>query len=153
MNLKIKDKVILTCDETDFENQEPRRDCINKIVTIKKIYYDDDNNIDTFFVEENKYEWVPENISKNMTLQEKIDLVKQDILTRFPDCHQTVRILLWDDDTDMVECRYGGDEKLYISSFYAGKLNYTELDVRGRGNGMLVDEKGTEYLPIQKINN
>ena len=80
MNLKIKDKVILTCNEEDFENQEPRRDCINKIVTIKKIFYDKNNNIDTFFVEENKYEWVAENIltrvSNNMTLQEKIDLVK-----------------------------------------------------------------------------
>lgn len=62
MNLKVKDKVILTCDEVDYENQEPRRDCINKIVTIKEIYYDNYNNIDTFFVEENKYEWVPENI-------------------------------------------------------------------------------------------
>ena len=61
MNLQVKDKVILTCDEADFENQEPRRDCITKIVTIKEIYYDGDN-IDTFFVEENKYEWVPENI-------------------------------------------------------------------------------------------
>jgi hypothetical protein len=64
--MKVKDKVILTCDEADFENQEARRDCINKIVTIKKIYYDDDNNIDTFFVEENKYEWVPENIVINL---------------------------------------------------------------------------------------
>ena len=61
MKLKVKDKVILTCDEADFENQEPRRDCINKIVTIKEIYYNGDN-IDTFFVEENKYEWTPENI-------------------------------------------------------------------------------------------
>ena len=86
-------------------------------------------------------------------IQEKIDLVKSDLFNRHPGCPHTIRILLWDDDTDMVECRYGDDEKLYISSFYAGQLNYTELDVRGRGNGMLVDEKGTEYLPIQKINN
>ena len=66
MILKVKDKVILTCNEADFENQEPRRDCINKIVTIKEIYYDRHNNIDTFFVEENKYEWVPENIVINL---------------------------------------------------------------------------------------
>jgi hypothetical protein len=151
MNLKVKDKVILTCDETDFENQEPRRDCINKIVTIKQIFYDDDN-IDTFFVEENKYEWVPENIltrvPNNMTLQEKIDLVKQDILTRFPDCHHTIRILLWDDNTDMVECRHGDGEKLYMSRYYDNKLTYEEIDLRGRPNSMLIDEKGTEYFPM-----
>ena len=151
MNLKIKDKVILTCDETDFENQEPRRDCVNKIVTIKEIYYDKNNNIDTFFVEENKYEWVPENISKNMTLQEKIDLVKQDILNRFPDCHQTIRILLWDDNTDLVECRHGDGEKLYMSRYYDNKLTYEEIDLRGRPNGIMIDEKGTEYFPMPQV--
>ena len=60
--LRKEDKVILTCDESTFENQEPRRNCIGKIVTIKEIYYDRNNNIDTFFVEENKYEWITENI-------------------------------------------------------------------------------------------
>lgn len=65
--LRREDKVILTCDESDFENQESRRDCIGKLVTISEIYYDRNNNIDTFFVEENKYEWTPENISIRIT--------------------------------------------------------------------------------------
>jgi hypothetical protein len=56
------DKVILNCDESAFVNQENRRNCINKVVTIRDIFYDSNNNIDTFFVEENDYEWVPENI-------------------------------------------------------------------------------------------
>jgi hypothetical protein len=71
MKLKIKDKIILKADESDFENQELRRDCVNKIVTIKKIFYDKNNNIDTFFVEENKYEWTLENIvNKQETLED-----------------------------------------------------------------------------------
>ena len=86
-----------------------------------------------------------------MKLQEKIDLVKQDLLTRFPDCHHTVRILLWDDNTDMVECRHGDGEKLYISKYYDGKLSYKEIDMRGRPNGMMIDENGTEYFPIPYV--
>jgi hypothetical protein len=84
----------------------------------------------------------------NMTLQEKIDLVKQDILSRFPDCHQTIRILLWDDNTDMVECRHGDGEKLYMSRYYDNKLIYEEIDLRGRPNSIMVDERGTEYFPM-----
>ena len=84
-----------------------------------------------------------------MNLQEKIDLVKNDLLNRFKDCKHTVKILLWDDNTDMVECRYGDGEKIYISSFYDSKLNYKEIDLRGRPNGVMIDEKGTEYFPIQ----
>ncbi len=84
-----------------------------------------------------------------MKLQEKIDLVKQDLFTRFPNCHYTVRILLWDDNTYMVECRHGDDEKLYISKYYDNKLTYEEIDIKGRHNGMMKDEKGTEYFPIQ----
>lgn len=61
MQLNKKDKVILNCDESDFENQENRRNCINRIVTVRDIFYRG-NKIDTFFVEENDYEWVPENI-------------------------------------------------------------------------------------------
>jgi hypothetical protein len=82
----------------------------------------------------------------NFNLQEKIDLVKQDILNRFPDCHHTIRILLWDDNTDMVECRYGDGKKLYMSRYYDNKLIYEEIDIIGI-NSIMVDEKGTEYFP------
>ncbi len=85
-----------------------------------------------------------------MKIQEKIDLVKEDLFNRHPGCNHTVRILLWDDNTDIVECRYGDGEKLYISSFYNGELNYVELDMRGRVNGMMIDENGTEYFTLQQ---
>lgn len=81
-------------------------------------------------------------------IQEKIELVKSDLFSRHPDCPHTIRILLWDDNTSMVECRYGDSEKLYISSYYDGKLSYKEIDMIGRPNGILIDEKGTEYLPM-----
>lgn len=86
-------------------------------------------------------------------IQDKINLVKADMLSRFPNCHHTIKILLWDDNTDMVECRHGDGEKIYISKFYDGKLEYIEIDVRGRKNGMLVDEFGEEYFSIQTISN
>lgn len=49
--------------------------------------------------------WGENNIQMN--LNEKINLVKKDIENRFPGKSNTVRILLWDDGTDLVECRYG----------------------------------------------
>ena len=87
MKLKIKDKIILKADESDFENQEHRRDCVNKIVTIKEIFYDDDNNIDTFFVEENKYEWTLENI---VNKQETIENIKLEQVLGSTLCKYTV---------------------------------------------------------------
>ena len=84
-------------------------------------------------------------------IEHKISLVKADILSRFPDCHYTIKILLWDDNTDMVECRHGDNEKIYVSRFYDGKLEYREIDVTGRKNGMLVDEFGEEYFTMQTI--
>jgi len=81
MTLKIKDKIILKAEESDFENQEHRRDCVNKTVTIKKIFYDDYNNIDTFFVEENKYEWTLENIVyKQETIEEAAERINYFVL-------------------------------------------------------------------------
>ncbi len=71
-------------------------------------------------------------------------MVKQDILTRFPDCRYTVRILLWDDDTSSVECRYGDGEKIHTSTFHDNQLIYKEIDPLGRV--MLIDEKGVEYF-------
>jgi hypothetical protein len=48
----------------------------------------------------------------------------------------------------MVECRYGDNEKIYISTYYDNNLTYKEIDMRGRPNSIMVDEKGNEYFPI-----
>lgn len=79
-------------------------------------------------------------------LQEKIELVKNDILSRFPNCSYTITILLWDDGTDRVECRHGNDEgtKIYSSIYYNNNLIYEENDIDGKY--MIMDEFGSEKL-------
>ena len=35
-----------------------------------------------------------------------------------------------------------------MSRYYDNKLTYEEIDLRGRPNGIMIDEKGTEYFPM-----
>ena len=83
-----------------------------------------------------------------MKLQQKIDIVKEDILKRFPNCNYTIRILLWDDGTDLVECRHGNIKanslELFISQYYNNELRRDILYLK-KDETMLVDEKGIEY--------
>ena len=79
-------------------------------------------------------------------IKEQILLVKDDMRKRFPECAYTIRILLWDDNTSLVECRYGTSEKLHISKYYNGELQYEEVDIKF-ANNMMVGEDGREYLP------
>ena len=81
-----------------------------------------------------------------MKLEDKIELVKNDMLKRFPECHHTIKILIWDDGTDSVECRYGDSEKIYISMFYNDELTFREEPIIGR---IFIDEFGTEYNIIK----
>ena len=48
-------------------------------------------------------------------IEKQILLVKDDIRNRFPECAYTIRILLWDDNTTLVECRHGTGEKLPLT--------------------------------------
>jgi len=59
-----------------------------------------------------------------MTLENKIKLVKEELSKNHPDCPHTVKILLWDDGTDLVQCQYGDDKFLYYAKYYDGKLTY-----------------------------
>ncbi len=77
-------------------------------------------------------------------IESQILMVKQDILNRFPNCRYTIRIVLWDDDTSLVECRYGDGEKTYTSTFHDNELVYRELT--NKGQVMIIDEKGVEHL-------
>ena len=87
-----------------------------------------------------------------ITLEEKINMVKSDILSRFPGCPHTISITLWDDNTDSVECRYGDGSRIYISRYYNNELTYNDLD-RPDNTYAVVDENGqdkTMYL-VDKI--
>lgn len=95
--------------------------------------------------------WGENNIQMN--LNEKINLVKKDIENRFPGKSNTVRILLWDDGTDLVECRYGSNSTLHISKYYNNLLSYEEINIEKLRNGMVVDEFGKEYFPRESFNN
>jgi len=77
-------------------------------------------------------------------LKNQIMLVTKDMLKRFPNCPHTVRVLLWNDHTSLVECRYGTKEKLHISRYYNGKLIYKETDII-HIDGAFVGEDGYEY--------
>ena len=85
------------------------------------------------------------NTDKLLNLQERISEVTNDILARFPNCSYTIRILLWDDDTELVECRHGNMDRVCISSYYDGKLVYEEIPLNRQNVGMLIDEYGNEY--------
>ena len=83
--------------------------------------------------------------NNTLTLQEKIDLVKNDLLTRFPNCTHTVKILLWDDGTDVVECRHGDDNgQIHYSQYYNNELTFTTYDNDNRV--MKIDEFGISHL-------
>jgi len=85
-----------------------------------------------------------------MTLEEKIALVKQDIQTRFPGKRYTIRILLWDDGTDLVECRHGSQNIIHYSTYYNNELSYHEENSGNIGSGVIVDETGKEYFAREK---
>ena len=80
-------------------------------------------------------------------IENQILIIKNDILKRFPGCPYTLRILIWDDNTSMVECRFGTLDKLHCSRYYNNELIYEEIKLKKEGN-MMIDEKGNEYYQI-----
>jgi len=86
-------------------------------------------------------------------IERQIELVKNDIIQRFPNCSYTITILLWDDGTSRVECRHGNNEgtKVYTSTYYKNELIFEETDIDGRV--MIIDEFGNsrfKYLIDEK---
>lgn len=67
-------------------------------------------------------------------ISKEIEIVKNDILNRFPNCSYTINIILWDDNTYKIECRHGNDEctKIYSSIYYNNELTFEEVDIDGK---------------------
>jgi hypothetical protein len=79
-------------------------------------------------------------------IKKQILLVKDDMCKRFPKCSYTIRILLWDDNTSLVECRYGTGKKLHISKRSEERRVYEEVDIKFVNN-IIIGEDGREYFP------
>lgn len=78
-------------------------------------------------------------------IEELTALVIADMQSRHPDCSYTVRVLLWDDETLLVECRHAHNSEQGIiicnSVYNKDELKYTEhlldyakIKIDGRGN-------------------
>lgn len=87
-------------------------------------------------------------------IQELTALVINDMQKRHPDCRHTVRILLWDDGTSLVECRHARHTEkgmvVCCSTYYNEKLKYHEyllndekIRIDGYGNEHFVKIKKT----------
>lgn len=89
------------------------------------------------------------------TIQERISLVKEDMLNRYPGCHYTVVVTLWDDETSMVECKHcefmeGDKLKICVSMYYDEKLSYYDFDITKGNASMIVDGEGYKYYRCNK---
>ena len=78
-------------------------------------------------------------------IQRLVKLVVDDMQERHPNCPHTVRILLWDDGTSLVECRHARkveEEIIICNSVYRNDelkysehlLDYPKIRIDGRGN-------------------
>lgn len=80
-------------------------------------------------------------------IQEQISLVIDDMQKRYPNCHYTIRILLWEDGTSSIECRHARAEKndmiICISTYYQNELTYEESIMES--HRIKIDGKGNEY--------
>ena len=82
-------------------------------------------------------------------LNRKIGKVVTDIKTRFPNCNYTIKIILWDDGTDLIECKHGHilDDKTILSTttLYKGSLKFEENIMSG-DILMTEDENGNDIF-------
>ncbi len=89
----------------------------------------------------------------NLTeIQDKIDLVVNNLLKRKPNVEYTTIVNLWNDGTFMIRSQHNDGEKFYISMYHQNQLTYEEFDSRMIGDGMMLDGKGNEYYRLfQKV--
>ena len=81
-----------------------------------------------------------------MEQADKIELCKNEMFKKFPNCNHTISINIWDDGTDEVMCRHGDSNKtLHITKYYNSELTYYSVNLNHLGN-MVVDENGCEHF-------
>lgn len=84
------------------------------------------------------------------SLEDKIQLVKDDLLSRLPGVPHTVTVLLWDDNTSLIECRHGDGTHIHTSTYYNGSLEYkSELMMSG---SMMKAADGKSYFAVESPN-
>lgn len=67
-----------------------------------------------------------------LNTQEKIELVKNELLKHHPNCSYTITHLIWDDGTDHVECRHGDmNNMIHTASYYNNELIYASFPLYG----------------------
>jgi len=80
-------------------------------------------------------------------VQEEIAMVVNDMKSRYPGCHYTVKLLLWDDGTSSIECRHGRDTGtgmiICVSTYYEGELTHEEYAFDF--DTIKIDARGNEY--------
>jgi hypothetical protein len=82
-------------------------------------------------------------------IQRRIKLVVKDMEERHLNCRHTVRILLWDDGTSLVECRHTRiiEDEIIIcnSQYYNDELKYSEHLLDSKKLKIRIDGRGNEY--------
>ena len=86
-----------------------------------------------------------------MSLEDKIELCKNEMFKKFPECNHTISINLWDDGTDEVMCRHGDTNGLlHITKYYNSALTYYTVNLKYVGS-MIVDKNGREYFSKKEL--
>lgn len=83
-------------------------------------------------------------------IQDKIDLVTNELLKRKPGVNFTTFITLWNDGTSLVRAKHGDCDKIYMVVYYQNELSYQEFDSKMVGDKMMYDVDGNEYYRINQ---
>lgn len=82
-----------------------------------------------------------------MNLNDKIELVKSEMTRLFPNCFHTIKILIWDDDTDSVSCRHATiNGIIHNVTYYNNELTYESYPQLS--NMMIDSASGNEFFVL-----
>lgn len=76
-------------------------------------------------------------------IQENIKRTETALLEKFPNCHYTTTLLLWDDGTYRVQTRHGDGTYLHDMVWYEGEITYVCNHMKSPT--MYTDENGNEF--------
>lgn len=75
-------------------------------------------------------------------LLQEIKTVEKALQSKFPHKPYTIRILLWNDNTRSVQCKYGDNNKNYTFTFKDGVMTYDEEETDEKV--MILNKSGEE---------